>query len=182
MFYLINPFCGVLYFMDYPLMILGEIRFFEPVIGGVYYNAWLGQVDIFIGESNSPYSWNNPKYYKVTFFDVVEFRAFSNLYRVSQDEVDIFSDRDVTDLEMKIDPENNMAKILINTCFRDPDLCGKTWVVPHSLDRIFLFSINCGGYVEFLYSGLKSVYELPPGEIEKEWEAQQNRYSIQKNL
>ncbi|GAB4218343.1 MAG: hypothetical protein OHK0012_26860 [Synechococcales cyanobacterium] len=172
--------------MDYPILSIAGIRFFEPIIVDLNFDAWLGKVEIIIGETNIPYSWEKPKYYKFTFFHVVEFRGFTDIrvclemeldrkipYR--KDEVDILFEREASDLEVDLDNSKKIIK-LKNISFRDPAHSGHTWLVSEAYDRIFLFCLSYTGYIEFLYSGQIITQELSEEDSLKEWGLQWDRY------
>lgn len=166
---------------------IAGVDFIEPILAGLLIDFGIAQIHLIVGESAPPHSWENPKYFRLVFEEIIEIRSYISrmpCYIDRNEKRPIVFSKEEIDWGQDLDAQNeieflsNGRGVLKNTVFRDLGSSGRTWQVwdPKSVRLFWLNSDSM--YIEFLYSGKIKVIELSEEVFQEEVASQSNRFYL----
>ena len=166
---------------------IGGLQFVEPVLQGIFIDPWLARIEVVVGETGQPHSRHEPKYTRIIFDGVIEFRGWNEPIPTEREQhwktsepyrTEEIHDAGEADTSGEIEHvDEAFCRLVTAPPFRDPakTTAGHRWRIRTAKPPRLAWLASWGCRIEFLYVGGVSHKELTTADELEEWRLQRVR-------
>lgn len=174
--------------MNENTLIIDGIEFVDPVLEGLLLDLGISRVELLVAETAPPYNRHQSKRTRITFDEVIEFRAYRMPVSAEREkfwksdepyQAEEIHDAGEADAPGEVEHVNEaFLRLVIPPPFRDPQgaTVGHRWLVGGTKAPRLVWLESWGCRIEFLYVGRVRHKDLTQADELEEWRLQRLRF------